>query len=79
MCLPSENKVDYYYYYYYDRGEYDALGEEISNFDWQSLKHQDIDIYTKKKRNRFYCQHLEEAYSKENCIDKKVRSSMAKQ
>ncbi|MCG7869675.1 MAG: endonuclease/exonuclease/phosphatase family protein [Candidatus Thiodiazotropha taylori] len=31
----------------YDRGEYDALREEISNFDWQSLKHQDIDTYTK--------------------------------
>ena len=29
----------------YDKGEYDALREEISNFDWQSLKHQDI--YTK--------------------------------
>ncbi|MEW8548237.1 MAG: endonuclease/exonuclease/phosphatase family protein, partial [Candidatus Thiodiazotropha sp.] len=31
----------------YDRGNYDALREEISDFDWQSLKHEDINTYTK--------------------------------
>ena len=47
----TTTKSFYRYVWLYDKGHYDELCEEINNTNWQTLKNQDIDIYTSNVTN----------------------------